>query len=180
MVMLAVVAAALPLGVPVLSTEGFLHYESKLPFALPVSEKGHRGAAMPQYYSDQFGWEEMTAAVARIYNAMPPEDRAEACIGGGNYGEAGAIDFFGPKYGLPNAISGHQNYFLWGPRNCTGKELILLGDRPDDWKPRCDRLEVAAELYHPYAIKFEDKPVLVCYGLKANLQEVWPRFKDWD
>jgi hypothetical protein len=178
--MLASLLAALPLGVPLLSAEAFLAYESKLPFPLPVSEKGHRGAAMPQYYSDQFGWEEMTATVARVYHALPPEEQSQACIGADNYGEAGAIDFFGPKYGLPNAISGHQNYFFWGPRNCTGKVLILLGNRPDQWDGRCDRLDVAAELYHPYAIKFEDKPVLVCHGLKANLQEIWPRVKDWD
>jgi hypothetical protein len=170
----------LPLGVPVLSAEGFLRYESKLPFPLPVSEKGHRGAAMPQYYSDQFGWEEMTAAVARVYSSLTPEERRQACIGAGNYGEAGAIDFFGPKYGLPNAVSGHQNYFLWGPRNCTGKVLILLGDRPEDWNGRCDRVDIAAQLYHPYAIKFENKPVLVCHGLKVDLQQIWPSLKDWD
>lgn len=178
--MLAALLAALPLGVPVLSADAFLRYESKLPFALPVSEKGHRGAAMPQYYSDQFGWEEMTATVARVYNALSPEERDQACIAADNYGEAGAIDFFGSKYGLPNAISGHQNYFFWGPHNCTGKVLILLGNRPETWRNRCDRLEVAAELYHPYAITFENKPVLVCYGLKANLQQIWPRVKDWD
>jgi len=179
-VLLAAVAVALPLGVPVLSAEGFLRYESKLPFALPVSEKGHRGAAMPQYYSDQFGWEEMTSAVARAYNALSPQDRAQTCIGASNYGEAGAIDFFGPKYGLPSAISGHQNYFLWGPHHCTGKMLILLGDRPEDWYGRCDHLDVVADLYHPYAIKFENKPVLLCRGLKANLQDIWPQLKDWD
>ncbi|HTS36074.1 MAG TPA: glycosyltransferase family 39 protein [Candidatus Solibacter sp.] len=178
--MLVTLLAALPLGVPILSAEAFLHYEMKLPFALPVSEKGHLGAAMPQYYSDQFGWAEMTATVARVYNSLPPEQRSQVCIGAGNYGEAGAIDFFGPKYGLPNAISGHQNYFLWGPRNCTGKVLILIGNRPDQWEQRCDRLEVAAELYHSYAIKFENRPVLVCYRLKANLEEIWPRVKNWD
>ncbi|HXZ79593.1 MAG TPA: glycosyltransferase family 39 protein [Terriglobales bacterium] len=178
--MLAVLVVVLPLGIPVLSAEGFLHYETKLPFALPVSEKSHRGAAMPQYYSDQFGWEEMTAAVARVYGALTPEERKEACIGAGNYGEAGAVDFFGPKYGLPNAISGHQSYFLWGPRNCTGKILILLGERPDEWQERCDRLDVAAELYHPYAIRFENGPVLVCHGFKSNVQEIWPRVKNWD
>ena len=178
--LLAALLVALPLGVPVLSADEFLRYESKLPFALPVSEKGHRGAAMPQYYSDQFGWEEMTATVARVYSTLSSEERSEACIGGGNYGEAGAIDFFGTKYGLPNAISGHQNYFFWGPRNCTGKILILLGDRPETWRDRCDRVDIAAELYHPYAIKFENKPVLVCYSLKANLKEIWSRVKDWD
>jgi hypothetical protein len=182
---LAVVTVAatvplLPLGVPVLSVENFLRYESKLPFSLPVSEKSHRGAAMPQYYSDQFGWEEMTAAVARIYQDLPPAERSVTCIAASNYGEAGAIDFFGPKYGLPSAISAHQNYFLWGPRDCTGKVLIALGDRLKDWAGRCEKVEVAAQLYHPYGIKFENKPVILCHDFKMNPQEIWPKLKDWD
>lgn len=56
------------------------------------------------------------------------------------------------------------------PRNCTGKVLIVLGGRPEDWNGRCDRVDIAAQLYHPYAIKFENKPVLVCRGLKVDLQ----------
>jgi len=170
----------LPLGLPVLSAENFLRYEEKLPFALPVSEKSHAGAAMPQYYSDQFGWEEMTAAVARTWNGLTPAEREVACIGGRNYGEAGAIDFFGPRYGLPPAISAHQNYFLWGPRDCTGKILILLGDRPENLRGRCESAEVAAELHHPYAVLFENKPVIVCRGLRTDLRALWPRLKIWN
>ena len=66
------------------------------------------------------------------------------------------------------------------PRNCTGKVLIVLGGRPEDWNGRCDRVDIAAQLYHPYAIKFENKPVLVCRGLKLDLQQIWPSLKDWD
>lgn len=170
----------LPLGLPVLSAEDFLRYEEKLPFGVPVSEKSHAGAAMPQYYSDQFGWEEMTAAVARTWSALTPEERAGACIGASNYGEAGAIDFFGPRYGLPPAISAHQNYFFWGPRDCTGKLLILLGDRPEDLRDRCESVEAVAELYHPYAIKFENKPVIICRGLRSDLRKLWPSLKKWN
>jgi hypothetical protein len=60
-----------------------------------------------------FGWPEMVQQVARVYYALPPEDREKAALFAGNYGEAAAIDFFGPRYGLPKAISGHQTYFLW-------------------------------------------------------------------
>jgi hypothetical protein len=81
---------------------------------------------------------------------------------------------------LPNAISGHQNYFFWGPHDCTGKLLILVGSHPNDWRERCDRLDVAAELYHPYGILFENGPVLVCHGLKTDLQKNWAKVKNWD
>src|SRR5215212_6596992 len=63
-------------------------------------------AELPQTLADRFGWEHMTETVARVYDRLPPEERSEACVLTGNYGEAGAIDFFGPKYGLPKAISG--------------------------------------------------------------------------
>jgi hypothetical protein len=177
----AMTVYAMPLVLPLLTPEQFQIYATKYaPFAVPASEKSHQRAALPQHFADQFGWEEMTAAVNRAYQALPAGERAETCIAASNYGEAGAIDFFGPRYGLPAAISAHQNYFLWGPRDCSGKVLIALGDRLETWEKHCHRAEVAAELYHPYGIPFENRPVIVCHGLRANLQKVWPRLKDWD
>jgi hypothetical protein len=67
-------------------------------------------------------------SVAQVYHHLRPEDEKRAAIFCQNYGEAGAIDFFGPKLGLPPAISGHQNYFLWGQRDWTG-EVILVSTR---------------------------------------------------
>ena len=69
----------------------------------------------------------MTATVAGVYEELPQNERYEACILTGNYGEAGAIDFFGPPYDLPRAISGHNNYYLWGPGGCTGELVIGIG-----------------------------------------------------
>ncbi len=98
---------------------------------------------LPQIFADQFGWEEMTALVARVYNALPPDIRRQTAIFGQNYGQAGAIDLFGPKYGLPPAISGHQSYFLWGPRDYTGASVIVMqGNRQVIWSaglPACKR-----------------------------------------
>src|ERR1043165_9904458 len=75
-----------------------------------------------------FGWPEMVATIAQVYDKLPPADRARCFIFGQNYGEAGAIDWFGPRYGLPKAISGHQNYFFWGPRGYDGSVGIVLND----------------------------------------------------
>ena len=69
----------------------------------------------------------MVATVAGVYRDLPAEEQAESCVFTGNYGEAGAVDFFGPRYDLPRAISGHNNYYIWGPRGCTGKVLISVG-----------------------------------------------------
>ena len=71
---------------------------------------------------------------------------------GSNYGQAAAIDFFGPQYGLPKAISGHQNYFLWGPRHYNGDIVILLGGLEDEAREQFESVTVAATLNNPYAI----------------------------
>ncbi len=170
----------LPIVVPVLPVESYLRYQEKLPFALLASERSHLAAALPHYYAWAFGWEEMTAAVARVFSSLRPEERAKTAIFGNNFAEAGAIDLLGPKYGLPKAISGHQSYFLWGPRNYTGEIIIVLGDRPENLRRYCNQVEVAAELHNPYARPSENRPVLVCRGLKWNLQEIWPKLKAWD
>ncbi len=179
-VILGPTIAMLPIGVPVLPVDAYLKYQSKLPFKLPATEKAHLKASLPHYYAWSFGWEDMVAAVARTYNSMPPEERAKTAIWGSNFAEAGAIDLLGPKYGLPKAIGGHQNYWLWGPRNYTGERIIVLGDTVEDLRRKCDRVEIAAELDNPYARPNENRPVLVCYGLKWNMQQIWPHLKEWD
>jgi tetratricopeptide (TPR) repeat protein len=78
----------------------------------------------------------MAATVARVYNGLPPEVRLKTAIFGQNYGQAGAIDLFGPKYGLPPAISGHQSYFLWGPRGYTGESVIVMAGQAGDLESR--------------------------------------------
>jgi hypothetical protein len=172
--------ACLPIGVPVLSIDNYLKYQAKLPFKLPTDEKSHLKAPLPHYYAWSFGWEDMVAATARAYTRVPPEERAQTAIWGSNFAEAGAIDLLGPKYGLPKAIGGHQSYWLWGPRNYTGEHIIVLGDTLEDLQPKCNQVEVAAELNNRYARPGENGPVLICHGLKWNLQQVWPRVKDWD
>jgi hypothetical protein len=132
---------------------------------------------MPQLFADQFGWEEMVAKVARYYHSLPAEERKKTVIYCGNYGEAGAIDFYGRKYGLPPAISGHQNYFLWGTHGATGESVILVGDDPEPemW----ESLRVVDRTFHPYAMPEENAPIYHGRGLKRPLAEVWPSVKHW-
>jgi Dolichyl-phosphate-mannose-protein mannosyltransferase len=89
-------------------------------------EKGKVGV-LPQWFSDRFGWESMTATVATVYQSLPEEDQARAAILAHNYGEADAIDFYGGAYGLPKTISGHNNHYLWGPGDATGEVVIAMG-----------------------------------------------------
>ena len=115
-VLLASGAHLAPVAVPILSPPKFISYMKTLPMKLPVMEHSHARAILPQWYADQFGWEEIVAETAKAYDQVRPTDRPGCAIFAQDYGQAGAIDFFGPKYGLPPALSGHQTYWLWGPR----------------------------------------------------------------
>jgi 4-amino-4-deoxy-L-arabinose transferase-like glycosyltransferase len=168
----------LPVVLPVLPIDTYLRYQSDLPFAIPRSEHSHMASPLPQYYADEFGWIETVEAAARAYHSLSPEEQAKTAIFGNDYGLAGAIDFFGPRYGLPKAISGHQSYFLWGPRNYTGEIVIVLGGGLESTSTHFASCEVVPTVENPYAL--ERHPVLLCRGLKENLQTLWPRLKNWD
>lgn len=176
-VFLAVGAWFAPLVIPVLPIQQFLVYMDKLPIKIPKMEHNQLRVALPQYYADQFGWKEMTADVAQIYNSLPPAERAKTAIIGNNYGESGAIDFFGAKYNLPKSIGVHQSYWLWGPRNYTGESMIVLGDNRAALASKCASIQEFDFVYSPYAM--EHAPIFVCHGLKWNLQEIWPKLKKW-
>jgi hypothetical protein len=177
--LIVAVALLLPLVLPVLSLSAFVRYQSHLPIQPAKTERSFAGAVLPQYYADELPWEDMVAAVARVYHSLSPEDQTKAAIFGNNYGEAAAVDFFGPKYGLPPSISGHQNYFYWGPRNYTGEIMIVLGDTVEGARRQFASVEVGATLNNPYALFYENRPVLLCRGLKWNLQTGWQSVKVW-
>jgi hypothetical protein len=174
------VALLLPVVLPVLPIESYLRYQDHLPFAVPKSEHNQDTATLPQHYSDEFGWQEMVAKVADVYHALPPDEQTKTAIFTTNYGEAAAIDFFGPRYGLPKAICTHQNYFLWGPREYTGEIVIRVGLKPEDAAEGYEEVKIAATLDNPYTMPHEKNPILLCRHRKANLQTDWPNMKNWD
>jgi len=173
------VVPLLPLVLPVLPIETFLRYQSHLPFEVPKTERSFVGETLPQYYADEFPWPGMVAAVAQVYHSLTPEEQQRTAIFGSNYGQAASIDFFGPQYGLPKAISGHQNYFLWGPRQYTGDIVILLGAKESEQVEQFESVTVVATPNNPYAYRYENRPILLCRGLKWNLQTGWSKVKNW-
>jgi hypothetical protein len=168
-----------PFAIPVLPVKTYIRYSKALNFQQPAIENRKLGP-LPQIYADQFGWEEMVATVARVYNGLPAELRAKTAIFAQNYGQAGAIDLFGPKYGLPKAISGHQNYFFWGPRGFTGESVIVLQGRQEQLENRFASVTRVASVYHPYSMPSEHFDVFYCRGLKQPLNEIWPTLKNWN
>lgn len=151
--------------------EGFLGLKG-------MQTERNRWGQLPQHFADMFGWEEMVATVARAYHHLPPEDKARCAIFADNYGEAGAIDFFGEKYGLPKTISGHQNYYLWGPRDYTGECLITVGSDLEDLQPLFERVEPAATFTNEYVMPYEnDLTIYTCRQMRTHLKQYWPKIK---
>jgi len=177
--MLAAGALMAPFATPVLPVETYIRYAEFMHFQPPRLERWKLGP-LPQIYADQFGWEEMAAAVAKVYNGLPPDVRARTAIFGQNYGQAGAIDLFGPKFGLPKAISGHQTYFLWGPRDYTGESVIVMAGRQSDLERNFDSVAKVGHVEHPYSMPYEHIDIFYCRGLKWPLREIWPKVKAWD
>ena len=179
-ILLAGGAVQAPIVVPILPIESFITYLHRLPFKIPVTEHSHMRAAIPQHYADQFGWEEIVAATAKAYDKLPSEERAACAVFAQDYGQAGAIDFFGPKYGLPPALSGHQTYFLWGPRGYSGNCMIVLDDRKEVLEGLFESVEyVGTSADNPYALE-RNIPVFICRGPKfGTLEQVWAKLKKW-
>lgn len=178
-VVVAAGALVAPLVIPILSPDDYLAYEKALGVTPPKTEVMHRGP-LPQMFGDQFGWEELVSAVVRAWYALTPEERARAGIFANNYGEAGAINLFGPRFGLPPAMSAHQTYFLWGPGDFHGDILIVLQDTRESLLRLCDTVVAAGNHYSPYGMAEENNPIWVCRGLKTPIQELWPRLKHWN
>ncbi len=172
----------LPITVPVLSPEHFLSYTKTLPFKLPVMEHAHARAALPQWYADQFGWNEIVAETAVAWNRLTPEERQDENCGifAQDYGQAGAIDFLGRKYGLPRSLSGHQTWFLWGPRNYSGNCMIVLDDSRERLEELWQNVEyVGTSADNPYALE-KEIPVFICRGAKfGTMAKLWPELKRW-
>jgi hypothetical protein len=130
---------------------------------------------------EQNAWENMAATVARVYDSLPAEDRSRACVFTANYGEAGAIDFFGERYGLPRAISGHNSCYVWGPGGCAGEVVISVGVPRGDLEAIFGEVNQEATIRCEYCMPDEDNlPVYVCRNPRAPLGELWPQVKHYD
>jgi hypothetical protein len=179
--MLVLVAAggivSAPLAKPLLAPEAYLRYVEAIGLA-PRSIERHEQARLPQHFADMHGWPELAANVAKVFDALPAADRARACIFAQNYGQAGAIDVLGAPLGLPRAISGHNSYYLWGPRGCTGEVVIALGGDRHGYEEAFASAEQAAVHTCTDCMPYENTlPIYVLRGARMPFAEIWPRVK---
>ncbi len=172
-------ALSLPLVLPVVPPERLKNMMDHMnPRPRPMEAAGI-GAPLMQMLSDEFGWPQLAQDVEAAYAALPPSDRAKAAIFASNYGDAAAIDFYGK--GLPPALSGNNNYYLWGPRGYDGSVVIAVNVEPEQWSRICDSVRVLGTFgTSPYAMPYErDRPIVLCRGMRPPLPQLWPAFKHY-
>ena len=157
-----------------------------LPIALPVLPA--RAMAHDKLYKlrtdygDEIGWPEFVSQVARVYQALPRAERSQTVILLGNYGEAGAIDFYGPRYGLPRALSGHLTYYYWKPRYVHARAVILVQVSPGSLGGQCRSARTVATIHNSLNVENEEQgePVILCTGPHINLDRLWPLQRHYD
>jgi hypothetical protein len=143
-----------------------------------ATEKYNLGL-LPQGVADSFGWQEMTAQIAKIYYALPEKERSKTVIVTGNYGEASGIYFYGEKYKLPMPISQHLQYYVWGYQNLdTNGTVIVIGSDLADQQRHCKTVKQVGQTYNKYAVPYENKPIFLCRGLKKPIQQIWEEGKN--
>jgi hypothetical protein len=143
----------------------------------PRSEEREHGE-LPPTLADMHGWPELVDTVAGVYQALPEADRRRAAVLASNYGEAGAIDTLGRSRGLPRAISGHNNYWLWGPGGFDGSVVVAVGFSRAQLEPWFDRVEEAAVVRCRWCMPVQNgRPVHVCRGLRGSVAELWSRLR---
>jgi hypothetical protein len=132
-------------------------------------------------FPEEIGWPELVETVAKIRDSLPPEDRAHLGILGANYGEAGAINLYGPRYGLPMAISGVNSFWQRGYGDPPPETLIVLGLPHDFLETKFAICEVAGHTWNRFGISNEetrDHPdIFVCRHLRQSWPDFWMNFR---
>ena len=172
-------AATAPLGMPLLPVETFIAYSNALGLHPASGERSEEGD-LPSFFANMFGWEKLVANVDTVYHSLTPEDQRACGIYCWNYMEAGAIDFYGHKPGLPPAICGHNNYWLWGTHGYTGDVLIVLGGNPQTLQKYFGEVTERARFQDKHIQPLHNNlPIYLVRRPKLPLSELWPMVRDY-
>ena len=169
-------ALTLPLGLPVVPPRPMAAYAARLGITAAVQTNRGTVLPLPQDYADMLGWREKVAAVARVWDGLPPRERRDAVILTNNYGRAGALQFYGPRFGLPDAVCPCGTFWQYGPGTKPGRVLVTVGLRPDELREHADDVSLADTVREPWGVEEErEVPIAVVVGFQPPLQDIWGR-----
>ncbi len=131
---------------------------------------------------DRYGWSGLVSNLSIAYDSLPVSLRGQACVFTSNYGEASAVNFFGGSLGLPKAISGHNNYYVWGPDSCSGQVLITIGIPLSTIRQAYKNVTTLATNECSYCISYEQVlPIYLCTNPNfTSLATLWSGVRHYD
>lgn len=180
---IVVLASALiycPVGLPILSQKKTIDWLQTLGIVANSGEN-HKIGLLPQHFADMHGWPELTIKVTRIYYTLTENEKKECMIYAGNYGITGAVNFFGKPYGLPQAISGHNNHYFWPPEEKSANVFIIIGGKKEDHEKSFGEVIEMDRTDCEYAMPYENnQPIYLCKGFKHTFEQIWPTLKHYN
>ncbi|HEY2307820.1 MAG TPA: glycosyltransferase family 39 protein [Streptosporangiaceae bacterium] len=164
--MLAGAVIAAPVTLPVLPARA-LH-------AVPVQKINYD-------LGEEIAWPKLVALVSREYHARPAAQRQRTTILTGNYGEAGAIDRYGPGLGLPQVYSGANNFWLWGPPPATDTAAIAVNLDPALLHREFRHVRLVATFWNGLGVSDDEQgaQVFAVTGLRSSWARAWPAFRNY-
>jgi hypothetical protein len=169
-------AILLPITTPIMTPAQWVWYANATHIRKAL---GDLNGPMPQYLADRFGWQEEVDLVGKLLQNLSPADRRHVVIFTSNYGEAGAIEFLMPA--PPPIISGHNNYYLWGPKGSHGELMLsVIGADLATVRQNYARAEIVGHLTSPYAMPYEHRNIYLVHDRKEDLTTHWNDLKHYD
>ncbi len=168
-------AVMTPMAVPLLSPEGTLAYGQRMGIVPAAQEVGHT-SALPQYFSDRLGWENLARVVSEIYQDLPADERGRCVVWGRNYGHAGSLEYWSQHYELPPVYCTHNNYWLWGPPAGAGDVMIVIRGSRERLEELFDEVIEAGVAESPYAMESR-MTIWICRGLRRSIEDFWKDYK---
>jgi 4-amino-4-deoxy-L-arabinose transferase-like glycosyltransferase len=171
------IAVMAPMAVPLLSPEGTVAYGRRMGIIPAAQEVGHT-SALPQYFSDRLGWENLARVVSEIYQGLPADEREKCVAWGQNYGHAGSLEYWSRRYVLPPVYSTHNNYWLWGPQAGAGDVVIVITGNRERLKELFDDVAEAGTAESPYAMESR-MTIWICRGMRYPIEDIWQAYKSF-
>lgn len=164
--MVASAVLAAPVALPVLPTRA-LH-------TVPLQKINYD-------LGEEIAWPRLVALVAREYDAVPAAPRARTTILAGNYGEAGAIERYGPGDGLPQVYSGANNFWIWGPPPAADDAAIAVNVDPALLRREFAHVRRVATFWNGLGVDDDERgaPVYLATGLRTSWSRAWPAFREY-
>jgi 4-amino-4-deoxy-L-arabinose transferase-like glycosyltransferase len=130
---------------------------------------------------EEIGWPSEVQLVADTWQALPPAQRARTTLLAGNYGEAGAVERYGPSLGLPAVYSGANNFWLWGPPPAADTAAVAIGVSPSLLRREFTRVVQVAVWNNGLGVADDEQgtPVYLATGLRGGWAAAWPAFRDF-